>query len=115
MPIPGDAKPRVESLGKNPLSWTSTIASSRLERTGIRIGMSNSCLNCRDLWREFREATSRQIIAENKLMRALLDRDYEAVKVLQQQTEIAFDHRAKLRDAIRRHDTEAHGTMPRGF
>jgi hypothetical protein len=77
--------------------------------------MFDSCSECGDLWREFGEAASRHIVAENKLKRALLEGDHTTVHVLQWQTTVAFEQKAKLRDAIRKHDTESHGEIPRAF
>jgi hypothetical protein len=77
--------------------------------------MLNDCSVCRELWRQFADATSRHIVAESKLKRALLEHDQDAVKGLQWETTVAFEHKAKLRDAIREHDTEAHDAPRRSF
>jgi hypothetical protein len=77
--------------------------------------MLNDCSACQSLWREYALATQRHIVAEDKLKRALLEHDHGAVKALQRETTVAFEQRAKLRDAIREHDTDAHGAIPRAF
>jgi hypothetical protein len=61
----------------------------------------------------FAEATSRHIVAEDDLKRALLEHDHSAVKALHWQTTAAHEQKAKLRRAIRQHNTEAHGANPR--
>jgi hypothetical protein len=77
--------------------------------------MFNNCSKCGDLWREFADATAEHLAVANRLKRAVLESDYEAIRALREQEQVAFDRKAKLRDAIRKHDTDVHGIMARTF
>ena len=77
--------------------------------------MFNTCSICCELWLNFADATTEHVLAENRLEMALLDCDTQAFISLSQQAASAFERKAKLREAIRKHETDAHGALARGF
>jgi hypothetical protein len=67
--------------------------------------MSRDCQECQRLWREYAAATTAHISAENKLRRAAVGRDIDAIAALTPHEEVASQKRAAAREAIRQHET----------
>jgi hypothetical protein len=66
------------------------------------------CETCAQLWREYAAATFEHIGVNTKLRLASLSLDEEAIDRLKLKVEAAAEWRATARDAIRKHEAEAH-------
>jgi len=70
------------------------------------------CAICEGLWREYATATNDHIRIEGKVKAAALRGEDEALLILTNELETAAQARVTIREAIKRHDTEAHTKIP---
>jgi hypothetical protein len=70
--------------------------------------MVEDCMDCRRLWQDYAEATRNHLRVENKLKTAVLKHDHDVVTSLTGHCETAAEARRVARDAVRRHEVDAH-------
>ena len=70
------------------------------------------CAICEGLWREYATATNDHIRIEGKVKAAALRGEDGALPVLTNELENAAQARVTVREAIKRHETEAHTKTP---
>jgi len=70
--------------------------------------MFEGCDECSRLRNEYSSATVDLLRIDNKLKRAILMHDPDAVRVLSAKIETAASDRARAREAIRQHEALAH-------
>ena len=65
-------------------------------------------MDCQRLWRDYAEATRNHVRVENKLKTAVLKHDHDVVASLTADCEAAAEARRVAREAVRRHEVDAH-------
>ena len=71
--------------------------------------MQQDCLDCQRLWREYSSATNSHVALETRLREAVQSPNGASAETLRKEVAAAAEMRQSARQAIERHEAEAHG------